>query len=80
MDAVVLGFIIDGITVNPLYGAAAIFIAGVMGLLKLNRPVLLEKKIGLDSDTAGILRTVILAFVFFIECGVVAWLILTQAW
>ncbi len=75
LDAFVLGFIVDFLTGFPLWGMSTGTIACIYGLWRLENPGVLRRIFKLDSEIAAIMRAVILALTFFVECAVLAWLI-----
>ncbi len=76
LNAIVLGFIIDRLSHSFWWGFLGLFVVGIVGILKLKYPILLERLLGIDRETAAVLRSVVLAFVFFVECAIAAHLIL----
>ena len=73
--AIALGLIVDRYAQYPWWGVAAGAIAVIVGFASLGRSILLEPVLKLDSDSAAIVRVVVLALLFLVECAILGWLI-----
>lgn len=76
-DALVLGIIIDRFTHSPLYGAAGFVGSSIIALYILSRTGVIKKFSILDDETIAVLSSTVLSLVFFIECAIAAWLIVS---
>jgi len=73
--ALALGFIVDQLAAYPYWGAATVVAGVALGMILLNRSLLLEPILKLDRESAAVVRLAILTLGFFVECAVLAWLI-----
>ena len=77
LDAVILGAVIDRLSATPLWGPAFALSAALIGLVFVNR--LGSTGIGflrLDRNSVGVIITAGLTLLFFIECLLMAYLVL----
>lgn len=75
LDAAMLGFIIDRLYDSPRWGFFWLIITGSIGLFLISDRSPFKTRIKVDPEIIAILRTTVLAFLFFMECAAAAWLI-----
>ena len=76
LDAALLGFIIDHLCDSPRWGFFWMIITAGLGLILVSKRILFRTKVEADREMIAILISTVLAFLFFVECAVAAWLIL----
>lgn len=72
MNSILIGMALDRYFSTPLYTIGMALIILILGLVRLEYPSILEKRLKIDNNTAGIIRATVLAIIFFLLCALVA--------
>ncbi|MBM3326508.1 MAG: hypothetical protein FJY65_05960 [Calditrichaeota bacterium] len=75
LNAVALIFVVDGFIAAPLWSLAAGIVVLFFLLWEIQRPLILHK-FSLTLDDVAVVRIVTFSIIFFIQCAILAWLIL----
>ena len=75
IDCLAFGVILDHLTSSLLWAFSGVVVTFVLGNWRLSHPGLLVRRLQFDMETAAVIRTVFVTLLFFIECAVIARLI-----
>jgi len=75
LDSLAFGIILDLTLPNPIYAFMGTALFVVVGVFWMGRASRLTEKIGFSIEDSRILRTLLLALIFFSECVCVGWLL-----
>jgi len=77
LDGILLGILLDRIIMsNPLWAFLIALIILIIGFFLIKRPIFLAERFGVDEATEPVIRTVLLTLVFFVECILLALVIM----
>ncbi len=75
LDSLAFGIILDLTLPNPIYAILGTIVFVVAGVFWLDKATKLTLKIGFSIEDSRILRTMLMALIFFSECVGIGWLL-----